>query len=102
MAQYTVRGTTVADNPARLDLTSPGVVSQMSPYGKAAAAATMPHSADIARQAGAYTSVPKAAKPQAAKPQAAKPPAVKAVKPATHRVVASSIKAFKALTSKSK
>ena len=96
MAQYTVRGTTVADNPARLDLTSPGVVSQMSPYGKAAAAATMPHSADIARQAGAYTSVPKAAKPQA------KAPAVKAVKPATHRVVASSIKAFKALTSKSK
>ena len=96
MAQYTVRGTTVADNPARLDLTSPGVVSQMSPYGKAAAAATMPHSADIARQAGAYTSVPKAAKPQA------KAPMVKAVKPATHRVVASSIKAFKALTSKSK
>ena len=96
MAQYTVRGTTVADNPARLDLTSPGVVSQMSPYGKAAAAATMPHSADIARQAGAYASVPKAAKTQA------KAPAVKAAKPATHRVVASSIKAFKALTSKSK
>ena len=96
MAQYTVRGTTVADNPTKLNITSPGVVSQMSPYGKAAAAATMPHSADIARQAGAYTSVPKAAKPLA------KAPGVKVSKPGEHRVVASSMKAFKALTSKSK
>lgn len=89
MAQYQVRGTTVADNPTRLDLASPGVVNQLSPYGKAAAAATIPHSASTAKLAGSYTSVPKAAAPVA-----------KVSKPAEHRVVASSMKAFKALKSK--
>lgn len=92
MSQYVVRGTTVADNPTRLDITAPGVKSQLSPYGKAMAEATIPHSATTAKLAGTYTAVPKAIAPSP----------VKSAKATAPRVVASSMRAFKAMQTKSK